>query len=502
MKAIISMLSLSLLAAAALAAPKTNGAEGAIPVVSLKSGSPLVSFRILFNAGAAVDPAGKEGVANLTAAMLSQGGTQTMAYNDIVEAMYPMATSFNAQVDKEMTVFYGTTHVDNLEAYYSLIRDMLLNPGWRQEDFERLRTRMINFLKVDLSDNNDEELGKEALYRMIYRNHPYGHHNAGTIEALEKMTLADVQAFYKKYYCRANLVIGIAGNYPNGFVERMQKDFGALPAGEALQLSLPQPQPIDGLNVELVKKDTRATAISFGFPIAINRSHPDWPALWLVRSYFGEHRSSNSYLYQRLRRIRGLNYGDYAYIEYFPRGMFQFHPDPNLCRQQQIFQVWIRPVEPKNGHFAFRAAMYELKKLLQNGISQEDFEATRNFLLKFVNVLVKTQGRQLGYAMDSRYYGIPEFPKYVKDSLKKLTLDDVNRVLRKYLQADNVDAVFVVKDAAGLKEALVSNAPSPISYNAPKPQAILDEDKIISTYHLDIKPEKVKTVPVEEVFLK
>ncbi|MDQ7052486.1 MAG: insulinase family protein [candidate division KSB1 bacterium] len=197
-----------------------------------------------------------------------------------------------------------------------------------------------------------------------------------------------------------------------------------------MKLQLPQPQPIDGLNVWLVKKNARATAISFGFPIAINRSHPDWPALWLIRSYFGEHRSSNSYLYQRMRRIRGLNYGDYAYIEYFPRGMFQFHPDPNLARQQQIFQVWIRPVEPKNAHFSLRIAMYELDKLLKNGLSQEDFEATRNYLKKFVNVLVKTQMRQLGYLMDSRYYGIPPFTQYIKESLDQLTLDDVNRVLR------------------------------------------------------------------------
>ena len=67
--------------------------------------------------------------------------------------------------------------------------------------------------------------------------------------------------------------------------------------------------------------------------------------------WFGQHRSSNSYLYQQLREARGLNYGDYAYIEYFPRGMFQFTPDPNQGRNSQIFQIWIRPVVPENGHF-------------------------------------------------------------------------------------------------------------------------------------------------------
>ncbi|NAW49808.1 hypothetical protein, partial [Salmonella sp. gx-f5] len=78
-----------------------------------------------------------------------------------------------------------------------------------------------------------------------------------------------------------------------------------------------------------------------------------------------------------IRELRGLNYGDYAYIEYFPRGMFQFTPDPNLARQQQIFQIWIRPVEPQNAHFTLRLALYEFDKLLRDGLTRESFEATR-----------------------------------------------------------------------------------------------------------------------------
>src|SRR6266545_179420 len=77
--------------------------------VLLPNRSPLVTFRIVFLTGAASDPKGKEGVAALTAAMLAQGGTRTMSYEQIVEAMYPLATSFGWQIDKEMTVFTGTT---------------------------------------------------------------------------------------------------------------------------------------------------------------------------------------------------------------------------------------------------------------------------------------------------------------------------------------------------------------------------------------------------------
>ena len=135
----------------------------------------------------------------------------------------------------------------------------------------------------------------------------------------------------------------------------------------------------------------------------MNRSSKDWPALALVASYFGQHRSSNSYLYQRLREARGLNYGDYAYVEYFPRGMFRFDPEPNLARHQQIFQIWIRPVEPPNAVFALRLAMFELDRLVKNGIPPAEFEKTRGFLSKYVNILTKTKSAELGYAIDSEY---------------------------------------------------------------------------------------------------
>ncbi|MCH6560600.1 insulinase family protein, partial [candidate division KSB1 bacterium] len=381
----------------------------------LKRGdSPIINFRIMFNAGPADDPEGKEGLAQLTANMITNAGSKSMKYEEIQKALYPMAAGIGNQVDKEITVFQATTHKDNLNAFYEIVSQQLLNPGWDEDDFKRVKTNLINAIKVNLRENNEEELGKEVLYEMIYKNHPYGHLNSGHVAALEKLTMADVKEFYAKNYTRTNLVLGMAGNFPDEFLAKISKDLGQLPEGSTngTTAELEMPEKINGFEAEIIQKETRSTAVSFGFPIEVTRSHPDFPALWLVRSYFGEHRSSNSHLFQRIREIRGMNYGDYAYIEYFPRGMFLTHPDANLGRQQQIFQVWIRPLETvQNAHFATRVAMYELNKLITEGMTEEDFEATRNYLLKFVNILTKTQDRQLVYSLDSKYYGIDEFTK-------------------------------------------------------------------------------------------
>src|SRR5438270_12579565 len=142
--------------------------------------------------------------------------------------------------------------------------------------------------------------------------------------------------------------------------------------------------------------------------------------------------------------------------------MFQFTPDPNLARSSQIFQIWIRPVEPQNGLFALRAALYEFDKLVRDGVPQKDFEDIRNFLTKYANVLTATQDARLGYALDSRYYGTPDFKAYVRERLSKLTLTDVNRAVRTLHQTDRLRVVVVTKDAEALRDAIVKGAPSPI----------------------------------------
>jgi zinc protease len=60
----------------------------------------------------------------------------------------------------------------------------------------------------------------------------------------------------------------------------------------------------------------------------------------------------------------------------------------------------------------------------------------------------------------------------------------------------------VTKDAAGLKDKLLSDVASPLTYDAPKPNEVLEEDKIISATKLNVKPENLRVTPVDEVFAR
>ena len=485
--------------AAALVLVAASLASAQMRVIAQPGKSPLVTFRVVFTTGAMADPADKPGLAYLTAHLLAEGGTRTMTYRQVVDALFPMAAGVDVQVDKEMTTFSGATHVDNLNGYYQVLHDMLLDPGWRQEDFARVREDAINAIRVGLR-SNDEELGKEVLYQNIFAGTPYGHYDGGDVSALERITLDDVKNFYHGEYSQSHLMLGIAGGYPPDFVDRVKKDFRTLPESAGFRPREEWAKPIERTRVVIVEKDTRSVAISLGFPIALTRQQPDYAALLVATSYLGQHRMSSGLLYREMREKRGLNYGDYAYIEYFPRGMYLMEPEPNLMRQFQIFQIWVRPVEPTNAKFALRLALYELDKLIQNGISQADFERTREFLTKYVNVLTRTRSAELGYAIDGVYVDQPDYNTYLKEHLAKLTRADVNAAIRRYLRTDRLVIAMVAKNGEALKKELASPDASPMTYNSPKPAPVMEEDKTVEKWPLGLRVEDITVVKGETVF--
>jgi zinc protease len=304
-----------------------------------KSELPQLTIKLLFDVGSAYDPKGKEGLAQLAASMIAEAGSKALRIDEISKALYPIAGAFAAQVDKEMTTFTMSVHRDNWAQFSSVVLPQLLEPGFRQEDFDRLRTNQKNALTIDLRSNNEEELGKEWLQNRIFAGTPYGHTVLGTVEGLQAITVEDVKAFVRQHYTAGNLKVGINGGAGDAVVASLSTELGRLPAGDTPRVTGIAGKAPKGHHVDIIAKDTRATAISFGHPIDVNRASADFAALDVARAWLGEHRASMSHLYGRIRETRGMNYGDYAYIEAFPRGMFQFMPDPNIARQQQIFEA-------------------------------------------------------------------------------------------------------------------------------------------------------------------
>jgi zinc protease len=485
---------------ATAATVKTGGA----PVLLLVPSDPTVSFRIAFRTGAQDDPPGKEGLAALTAQVMSEGATKKHKYTEILGLLYPMAADYGVRVDKELTTFAGRVHKDNLAAYTGLLLDAVLQPAFDESDFARIKQRSKDYIEKTLRYSSDEELGKQTLYTMVFAGTPYGHLNAGTAAALDSITLDDVKQFYATHYTRENVVLAVGGGYDNKLVSRLTTALAALPPGASNAAPASTPAPLQGRSVVLVKKSGQSTAISFGFPIAAKRGDREFYALWLANSWLGEHRNSSSHLYQVIREARGMNYGDYSYIEIFPEGGNRTMPPTGVPRRNQLFEVWVRPVPNDQAQFALRAAMREVEMLAQNGLTQEQFALTRDFLSKYCLHFAETTGDRLGYALDDRIYGVatPGDLANFRTIVPQLTLEEVNAAVKKYLRPENLTIAIVSEKADQLADDLAAGKPSPMTYGTPKPASVTDEDKTIESYPLGLTRDRIRIVPVEEMFAR
>ena len=485
--------------AAAPAKPPTKVA-GIRTVILPSPSSPLCAVRLFFQVGAVDDLKGKEGLAALTAEMIGRGGSKTRSYAELLDALYPLAGELHVYDDKESVIFEGTVHRDNLARFADLLADQVLAPRFAEDDFHRNKEDALDYVTKTLRGNADEELGKQAMATVLYRGHPYGTPTQGTVAGLTAITLEDVQKFYATHYARNRLVIGVAGGIPDGFAEAFAKRFAALPAKAPPLTKLP-PAPVYKENQLLVvQKDARADAVSIGHAIDVTRKDADFYPLTVARSYLGEHRTFNGVLMNHLRGNRGLNYGDYAYIENFIQDGWSTFPLPNIPRRQQHFEIWLRPVPPQNSLFALRAALYETDKLIRDGIPEAGFAATKTFLTNYSNLWTQDVSRRLGYAMDAVVTG-KDVIKELQARLPKMKKADVDRAVRKHLTLNGLSIAIVADKAQALADTLISAAPTPITYDtAGTSPDILAEDKIIEKFPIPLSKDAVRVVPVEQMF--
>ena len=472
--------------------------------------SSKIVVKFMFKNGSMCDPKGKEGLTYTTAQLITQGGTGELSYSDIQDKIYPMASGYFTLVDKEFTTFTFLFHKDWMKEFYPIMIGLITNPGFSQADFDRVKKNQQAYVDQVIRASSDEEYSKKALEDFLFRGTNYQHMVEGKSASVEAINLEDVKNHFKNFFTKNNLMIGIAGNYPESFLEKIKNDVAKLPDTNPSIPEAPKLNMSDGIDVEIISKEGAfGSAIFTGYPLSITRADDEFAALMVANSYLGEHRKSYAKLYQVIREERSMNYGDYSYIEWYHNGGGSMVPPSGVPRSSNYFSVWIRPVQIAkqlkmqyeelkdlqvgHAHFAIRMALREIDKMIKNGLSEEDFEATRAFLKSYIRLYVKSPEQQLGYLMDSKMYGRENYIEELGELLSKLTLDDVNSAIKKYMQIDNMKITIVtdVSEAQPLAESLKNNTSSPMSYsNAVRDglsAEILSEDDACENFKLNVQ---------------
>lgn len=473
-----------------------------------------VVVKLMFRNGSISDEPGKEGVNQAVSELVVQGGTRELSYSDIQDRIYPMAARYGVNSDKEVTVFSFEVHQDHLDDFYPILKGLILTPRFAEEDFARVMVNQQNYVDQVIRASSDEDYSKVALEDLLFRDSNYQHMKQGTSDGVSNITLEDVQSHYRQLFTRNNLTIGIAGNYSDEFRQQLVQDMATLPDTMPV---IPEPgaaRTPNGIEVEIVAKEGAFGSVIFtGSPLDLTRADDDFAALMVANSYLGEHRKSYSRLYEKIREQRSMNYGDYSYIEWYENGGRNMLPPSGVPRSSNYFSMWVRPVqiaaqlrqqypeladiEIGHAHFALRMIVKELAVLIENGLSPEDFEATRDFLLSYTKLYAQTPASRLGYLMDSRFYGRDDYLLELDQLLRALTLEDVNEAIRTYWQTENMFVTIItdVSEAQPLADSLLNNLTSPMSYSnvvrEGLSEALIAEDALVADFPLNITSVRV-----------
>lgn len=265
--------------------------------------NPIITVRFAFRGGAALDPAGKAGLANLAASTMDEGADalDSQAFQKTLEDK-AIRLRFDAGLDN----FGGRlqTLVRHRDEAFDLLRLALTAPRFDNEPVERIRSQILVGLKRD--QENPHSIAGKALRETLYGDHPYGRAADGTPETLKSISADDLRGFVAGRLARDNLVIGVVGDItPAKLAELLDATFGSLP-DKAAPWSVPkQTARTDGRTI-VIEKNVPQSAILFADQ-GLLRDDPDFYAAYVMNHVLGAG-GFTSRLYSEVREKRGLAY--------------------------------------------------------------------------------------------------------------------------------------------------------------------------------------------------
>ena len=185
---------------------------------------PVISIRMIVRAGGALDPAGKNGLADLAASVLTQGAAGKSA-NELNETVDFMGAVLGAGAGTDLSFVNMIVMKDGFEAGLRILSDVARRPNFANEEIERQRQQTLSNLQVSLE--SPEFIANAVFRRLVYGFHPYGVTQAGTPESLSAITRDDLVAFHQRNFVPNNAILAVVGDITDTEAfEGVKKVFG------------------------------------------------------------------------------------------------------------------------------------------------------------------------------------------------------------------------------------------------------------------------------------
>jgi len=431
---------------AALAAPahgaqaaptRTKLANGLSVIVVPTSRLPLVDFRLVARAGSVNDPAGKEGVAHLTADLLTQGAGKRTA-KQLADDIEFVGGTLEASAGAEQLVVSCEVLKKDLALGLELFRDVIVAPTFSVEEFGRKKEEALGQIASDKSEPS--VIAENAMTRWFWGDSPLGHPAIGWESSLKSMGRDDVVRFHRGLLTPERSVLVIVGDVDAAaLMASLKTAFAAWkPAGPAPATDPYGPaSSIQGRTVRVINKpEATQTQIRMMCP-SVPRNHPDWYAIQVANTICGD--GFTSRLVNSIRVEQGLTYSiSSQFQQRRAAGAFRIS---TFTRNDQLRKC-------------VDATLAEVKKLVDEGPTDAELDKARNYLKGQYPLGLQAPDELAGEIANVEFFGLPqEFIATYPEKIGAVTMADVKRVLKTYFCTEDLK-ILVVSNGETAKRAL------------------------------------------------
>jgi zinc protease len=403
-------------------------ANGLHVFVVPSSEEPAVTVRLVLTAAGAVrDPAGKAGVAAMTADLLTQG-TEKRTAQQIAEAIDFVGGSLSASADSDGTHVTVTVVKKDFDLAMDLLSDVTLHATFQKEELERRRQQLLSALRVQYSSPG--YLASVIFDRVVYGQHPYGLPDEGTPESAAKLERDDLVRFHDTYYVPNQVLLAFAGDItPAAAFAAAEKYLGAWPKKEVPTTEMPAPSSAQGLRIFLIDKpDAVQTQIRVGRP-GIRRNSPDYIPLLVTNQILG--RGSNSRLTVEVRQKKGLTYDARSGLD--SRNLAGSFVASTFTRTEATGE-------------ATKLVVDLIRQMASGAVTKAELDTARDFLAGVFPIQSETAEQVAGRILNVAQFDLPaDYNDTYQQKVRDVSAEQVKAMAAGYIDADSLDLVLVGK---------------------------------------------------------